>query len=89
VAEIHICVRCGGDGFPSADELSTRYALEDAIVEANVGEIVTAGAGAGVMDVFLTVRDEHAALSAVHAIVERLNLAARTTVSVLEREPAS
>jgi hypothetical protein len=82
MAEIHIQIRCTGTGFPSADELNQRYQLEDAIDEAGIGQIVDAGGGMGVMDVFVEVADPTAAQPAVTAIVERVGLADRATVRV-------
>jgi hypothetical protein len=82
MAEIHIQIRCTGDGFPSADELDQRYQLEDAIDEAGIGQIVDSGGGVGVMDVFVEVADPTAAQPAVTAIVERVGLADRATVRV-------
>lgn len=82
MAEIHIQIRYDGDGFPSSNELHTRYALEDAIDQAGIGEIVDAGGGMGVMDIFVEVADPSAAQPAVTAIVARVGLADRATVRV-------
>jgi hypothetical protein len=82
VAEIHICIKCEGDGFPSEDELALRNQLEDEIMKANLGTIVDSGGGRGVMDVFVEAQDVSAARSAIETLVERLGLADRTEVSV-------
>ena len=82
MAETHIQIRCDGNGFPSPEELNTRYALEDAIDEAGIGEIVDAGGGMGVMDIFVEVADPSAAQPAVTALVARVGLADRATVRV-------
>ena len=80
MAEIHIQIKCDGDGFPSSDELANRHALEDALLEAELGEIVDAGGGMGVMDVFIDVEDVSAAAPRIRDIVKRLGLESRATV---------
>jgi hypothetical protein len=80
VPEIHIQISCDGDGFPSTSELAKRHELEDALAKAEVGEVVDAGGGMGVMDIYLDVDDVTTAVSKAKAIVERLGLADRTTV---------
>ena len=84
--EIHIEIRCGGDGFPSPDELAMRHAFEDAIADADVGEVVDAGGGMGVMDVYVEVEDVASALSEAKAIVKRLGLEDRATVEAVSTD---
>ena len=82
MAEIHICIKCEGDGFPTEGELALRNQLEDEIMQANLGTIVDSGGGRGVMDVFVEAQDVAAARSAIETLVERLGLADRTELSV-------
>lgn len=79
--EIHIQIKCAGDGFPSSEELASRHALEDALLEAEVGEIVDAGGGMGVMDVYLDVEDVAAAMATATEIVKRLGLENRAKIT--------
>lgn len=79
--EIHIEISCDGDGLPSAHELAMRRELEDALETAEVGDIVDAGGGMGVMDIYLEVTDAEVAVSQTKAIVKRLGLSDRTTVA--------
>ena len=78
--EIHITIRYDGAGLPSQAELATRHQLEDALEDEEVGEVVDAGGGMGVMDIYLDVDDVPAALARAKVIVARLGLAARTVV---------
>jgi hypothetical protein len=80
MTEIHIQIHCDGDGFPSSSELAVRHAVEDALGDAEVGEVVDAGGGMGVMDIYLAVDDVASAVSKAKAIVKRLGLEARATV---------
>ncbi len=78
--EIHIQIDCDGEGLPTAHELAMRRALEAALETAEVGEVVDAGGGMGVMDIYLDVDDAETALSRATSIVKELGLADRTTV---------
>ena len=55
--EIHIQIKIQGDGFPSPEELDLRHELEDWIEDNGVGVVVDAGAGGGVMDIFIEPSD--------------------------------
>lgn len=78
--EIHIQMRLRGQGFPSPDELQLRYELEDALEDQGVGEVVEAGAGGGVMDIFLEVEDGNMAMLAARRMVEAQGLKEITTL---------
>lgn len=78
--EIHIQMRLRGQGFPSPDELQLRYELEDALEDQGVGEVVEAGAGGGVMDIFLEVEDSNLAMLAARRMVEAQGLKEITTL---------
>jgi hypothetical protein len=80
MAEIHITIRYDGAGLPSLAELAARRQLEDALEDEEVGDVVDAGGGMGVMDIYLDVDDVPAALARAKAIVARLGLADRTIV---------
>jgi hypothetical protein len=83
MTELHICIDCHGDGSPTAAELASRHAVEDALLEANVGEIVDCGSGRGVMDVFVEVVNAAEARLQITAILEKLGLTSRTKISVV------
>ena len=83
VAEIHILIECAGGGFATSDELAVRYALEDALVGAGVGEVVDAGSGDGVMDVFVEVANTAEAQSRIAVILKELGLHEVATVAVV------
>lgn len=80
MSEIHIEIKCDGDGFPSSAELAKRHAVEDALAEAEVGEVVDAGGGRGVMDIYVDVKDVAVAMAKTKAIVKRLGLESRTRI---------
>jgi hypothetical protein len=80
MSEIHIEIKCDGDGFPSSAELAKRHAVEDALAEADVGEVVDAGGGMGVMDIYIDVKDVAAAMAKTQEIVKRLGLEGRTRI---------
>jgi hypothetical protein len=54
---IHIQHAYEGPGFPSVDQLRRRHALETKLVEKGARVIEDAGAGGGVMDVYVSTRD--------------------------------
>ena len=58
--QIHIEFKLTGDGFPNADELRLRHELEDWILDRALGDIVDAGAGRGVMDIYVETSREDA-----------------------------
>ena len=79
MVEIHIEIRCDGDGFPSSSEYATRHALEDALAAADIGKVVDAGGGMGVIDIYIDVNDLETAMRQTKEIVKRLGLDERTT----------
>jgi len=86
VQEIHIQVDLATT-FPTREELALRHLLEAACKE-RVGAISGAGAGDGVMDVWVMVEDGDAATNEVAAVLAELAIADRTRVSlrVIDRE---
>jgi hypothetical protein len=80
MSEIHIEIKCDGDGFPSSAELAKRHAVEDALAEADIGEVVDAGGGMGVMDIYVDVKDVAVAMAKTKEIVKRLGLESRTKI---------
>lgn len=52
----HVAMSLGSNDFPSPAQLATRHAFEDLVIERKLGKIVDAGAGGGVMDVFVKLR---------------------------------
>jgi hypothetical protein len=79
VVEIQIKVRIESM-FPSADELASRRMLEQGLDE--VGRVSGAGAGGGVMDLWVLVEHEDPAVTQIRGLVDRLGLTERTRVSV-------
>jgi hypothetical protein len=67
--EIHIQLRLEEE-FPDPEELSARHQLEDALEEEGIGSVVDAGAGGGVMDIYVEVKDAAAALPEIHRLLE-------------------
>jgi hypothetical protein len=57
---IHIEIHVERGGFPSSDELRLRQELEDWIHDNRIGEVVDAGSGGGVMDIYVKSIDESA-----------------------------
>jgi hypothetical protein len=81
-AEIEISIRYTGDGMPSLDELRERQALERRLAETGCGEITDAGAGEGLLEIYLEVQDAAVALPIVEGLVAELGLSPRTTIEV-------
>ena len=79
--EIHIEIQIAGDGFPTDAEFAKRCELEDALASAEVGTVVVAGGGVGVMDLYMKVRNVPTAISQARLIIERLGLAGCTTIA--------
>lgn len=80
VQEIHIQVDLATT-FPSREELALRHLLEAACKE-RVGQISGAGAGGGVMDVWVMVEDGDVGRNAVAAVLAELAITERTRVSL-------
>lgn len=80
VQEIHIQVDLATT-FPSPEELALRHLLEAACKQ-RVGPISGAGAGGGVMDVWVMVEDGDAGTSEVAAVLAELAITDRTRVSL-------
>jgi hypothetical protein len=87
VTEIHIRIECKADGFPTPSELASRHAVENALLEADVGQIVDSGSGRGVMDIFVEVVNAAEARLQIIAILEDLGLASRAKVSAVQPRP--
>ena len=69
--EIHVELRIGGDGFPAAEQLRIRHELEDCIHDNGIGQVVDAGAGRGVMDIFVEASSDRALDAIERLIAER------------------
>jgi hypothetical protein len=79
--EVHIQIKIQGDGFASEEELKKRNDLEDAIEAQKLGEIVDAGTGMGVMDLFVEVADDAQVRPALEKLVAQFGLTAQTSIS--------
>jgi hypothetical protein len=80
--EIHIQIKLKEDRFfPSSEELQIRYKLEDTL-EKQVGEIVDAGAGMGVMDIFVEVAHPDSSLKIIQSLLKEFQIEDITTVTV-------
>jgi len=82
--EIHVQMKLQGDGFLIRAELTTRNKIEDLIMERQIGEIVDAGAGLGVADIYIEVEDVEPAIQAVHHLLNELQLQDITTIKRVE-----
>ncbi len=80
--EVHIEIRFGEDGFPSPEMLALRNQIEDFIDDGELGEIVDAGSGMGVMDIYVSVSDPDSFIATVKEFVTGLGAEAATTYSV-------
>ncbi len=87
-AEIAILVSYEGDGMPSTEDLRLRQELERRIEESRHGEVTDAGAGQGLLELYIATDDVAKARPAVDAIIDALGLADRTVVEVHAREPS-
>ncbi len=81
--ERHIQIKIQGDGFPTSDELAARHHLEDLITAANIGQIVDAGSGMGVMDIYIKVSDPTTAQPVVQTLVDQWGLTPITTIRLV------
>jgi Sigma-70 factor, region 1.1 len=79
VAEIHIQIRIEST-FPSTTEFSSRRSLEHAL--AKVGTVTGAGAGCGLMDVWVAVEHEDLAMTQIAELVDQFGLGERSRISV-------
>jgi|SwirhisoilCB2_FD_contig_41_19388459_length_1299_multi_1_in_0_out_0_2 hypothetical protein len=70
------------DGFPTRDELGFRWELEDLLEQNQVGEVVGAGSGMGVMDIDVEVDDVDSALRTINDLLAQLHIENVTTISV-------
>jgi hypothetical protein len=82
MAIIEIQIKLQGDGFPTPEELEVRHKLEDTIEERNIGEVVDAGGGGGVMDVGVEVEDGEKAMNEIQNIVRELKIEDITKVQL-------
>ena len=56
--------------YPTADELSARNRIEDALTAASVGSFIGAGGGNGEMDISFRIDDEKIARAAIASIMQ-------------------
>ena len=82
LAEIQIAIRLEGDGFATSDELELRDVIEDWITAQNLGQIVDAGSGLGVMNLAVEVSDATAALEQLEVYIAQLGIRDRTTLEI-------
>jgi hypothetical protein len=73
-AEIHIQILYPGNDLPTVEQLRKRHDLERRLEQAGAGEVTDAGAGEGVMDVFLATDDVQRAMPIVERALEELGL---------------
>jgi hypothetical protein len=80
MAIIEIQIKLQGDGFPTPEELEVRHKLEDTIEERNIGEVVDAGGGGGVMDVGVEVEDGEKAMNEIQNIITGISFVRTTRI---------
>ncbi|MBH25191.1 MAG: hypothetical protein CMH57_12205 [Myxococcales bacterium] len=82
--ELHIQIKLDGDGLPDMDALDLRYTLEDRIEDLGYGEVIEAGGGLGVMDIFVQVDDPDTAEEGIATLVAALKLSDVTRVTRID-----
>lgn len=82
-AVIHIEIKYPGDALPSIPLLHRRQALERALEEAGAGEVTDAGAGGGVMDIYLDTKDVRHAMPLVRDAVKQAGFEQDATIETL------
>jgi hypothetical protein len=81
-AEIHVSIAYRGDGLPSVDLLRRRQALERRLEADGAGEVTDAGAGEGVMDLYLATQDARRALPLVRRAIAELGFGDDASIEV-------
>jgi hypothetical protein len=79
--EVRVEIRFADDGFPDAELLEKRDALEDFIVGRGLGEFLDAGSGTGVVELFVETPDVDALIEAVRPVVRDLGIAHMTRIT--------
>jgi hypothetical protein len=79
--EIHIDIKVSGPSFATPEELDLRNAIEDAIEQANIGEVVDVGTGMGEMNIAVEVHDPQEAFAEIKSIIEQFGLCDRTKIT--------
>ena len=69
-AEVHIEIRYPGTDLPSLDLLHRRQELERALESAGAGEVTDAGAGGGILDIFLMTPDVQTSMPLIRSAVK-------------------
>jgi hypothetical protein len=77
VPEIHLQYELDDD-FPSPEEVANKRALQEQLAE--LGDIDGSGAGGGVIDLWVSVRDVEVALSRIRALLRAIGIAERTKI---------
>lgn len=81
-SEMQIAIRLEGEGLASQDELELRDVVEDWITQQNLGEIVDAGSGLGLMNLAVEVGDAPAALALLESYITQLGIRDRTILNI-------
>ena len=80
--EVHVQVKVAGQ-FATKPELELRNALEDLLASKGLGEVVDAGTGLGVMDLFLETDQPTEAQRVITEFLGDKQLLARATIQVV------
>ena len=80
--EVHVQIRYEGDGFPGVHLLRKRQALEAWIEREKLGEVVDAGGGGGIMDIYVEARDAPKAATAIGSKLEEIGWKGYATVEL-------
>ena len=70
--------------WPSPEEMEARNAVEDAFMEADLGEFVGSGGGGGQMDLCFDVEDEAAARALIAQAMKMHMPAAKYRIEIVE-----
>ena len=83
--EIHVEIRLKAN-WPTEAEMELRHVIEDAIEEQSIGEVVQAGSGLGIAELYVEVPESEAgtALKAIEAIAKANGAEQITKVTLLD-----
>lgn len=84
-ARVQVSVKASAEE-PTQEDLDLRKKIEDRIEQANIGRLVSAGGGAGFIDITIEVDNTADAIDKIQAIVRSLDVARETSFKVLPEE---
>jgi hypothetical protein len=79
--EIHVEIKMSNQEL--SKELELRWFVEEFIMKQGIGEVVDAGTGPDVMDIFVDVNEASVAINSLEKFVKKHSLQDRVTLQVL------